>query len=81
MRRAMPVGLQMKPPAALAKQVGLIATRVEDRDSGKVDIVYPFLFAEHEGRGCLGFSELGPPISIRNTIVRAFCKCLVAGAV
>ena len=80
-RNAMPTGLQLDPSAAVAQQIGFVAARVEERESGTADVAYPFLFAVREGHAFLGFSDVGPPASIRSTIVHAFGKRLLAGAV
>lgn len=74
-RTVLPLAFQMAdgqgPP------IGFIAARVEDAsDGGKLDIAYPFLLQECDGRVQLAFGTLDPEPSLQDEIVAAFVERL-----
>jgi hypothetical protein len=79
-RSAMPIGLQMNLPAATSLDMGFATCCVDQRPAGRVDVAYPFLLTERGEDVLLGFSELGPRASVRESIIRAFALRLLMGA-
>jgi hypothetical protein len=75
-RNVAPIGLQFRVEAVEVSPflLGFVACRVQDDrpTGGQVqDMVYPFFFAEQQGRLVQQFSAAGPALDIRRQIVVA----------